>query len=191
MSKIKNKILTALFLILIIVPLSSTDSGHFQKIKKGNQMEFKLFSSAFAEGAMIPVQYTCDGVNESPPLNWSGAPKETKTFVLIVDDPDAPRGDWVHWVLFNIPASTTSLKENASLSGNFTEGIVQGMNDFRTNYYGGPCPPSGTHRYFFKLYALNISLSLNDSANKKQLLEAMKGHILAEAHLIGKYKRTR
>lgn len=191
MSKIKNKILNALLLVLIIVPLSSADSGHYQKIKKGKQMEFKIFSSAFADGAMVPVQYTCDGVNESPPLSWSGAPKETKTFALIVDDPDAPRGDWVHWMVFNIPASTTSLKENASMSGNFTQGIVQGVNDFRRNYYGGPCPPSGTHRYFFKLYALDIALALNDSANKKLLLEAMKGHILAEAHLIGKYKRSK
>ncbi len=154
-------------------------------------MDLKIFSPAFADGATIPSKYTCDGYNESPPLNWSGTPKDTKTFALIVDDPDAPRGDWVHWILFNIPASTNGLKENASISKNYSDVIVQGMNDFRNNVYGGPCPPSGIHRYFFRLFALDTELKLDASTNKKQLIEAMKGHILAEAHLIGKYKRAR
>ncbi len=190
-SDIMSGAVNALLLVLLIVPLSNTGSEYFQKIKKGKQMELKIFSPAFTEGSLIPARYTCDGLDESPPLNWSGAPKETKTFAIIVDDPDAPGGDWVHWVIFNIPASTTGLKENASLSGNFPDGIVQGFNDFRKNYYGGPCPPSGTHRYYFKLYALDTVFSLKESTGKKQLLEAMKGHIIAEVYLIGKYKRTR
>lgn len=191
MSKSKIQILHVLAAALIIFPLTGGSLVYSQKIKKEKKMEFKLYSSAFAEGAMIPIKYTCDGVNESPPLNWSDAPKETKSFALIVDDPDAPRGDWVHWVLFNIPASTTNLKENASMSENYPDVIVQGVNDFKDNLYGGPCPPSGVHRYFFKLFALDIVLNLNASVTKKILLEAMKGHILAEAHLIGKYKRAR
>jgi len=152
-------------------------------------MDFKIFSSAFKEGELIPSKYTCDGINISPPLNWNNPPKGTKTFALINDDPDAPIGDWVHWIVHNIPADVLELKEEASSKKTLPKGAVEGLNDFRKYNYGGPCPPSGTHRYFFKLYALDSSLLLKEGVTKKQLLEAMKGHILAEATLIGKYKR--
>lgn len=154
-------------------------------------MDFKIYSPAFKEGELIPSKYTCDGVNISPPLDWANPPKGTETFALINDDPDAPIGDWVHWVVFNIPAEVTQLPEASSSKHLLPKGTIEGMNDFRKDNYGGPCPPSGTHRYFFKLYALDVLLQLKETATKKQLLDAMKGHILAEAILIGRYKRLK
>jgi Raf kinase inhibitor-like YbhB/YbcL family protein len=161
--------------------------NHINEVK----MNFKISSSSFKDGEFIPTRYTCDGANVSPPLVWTAPPEKTKSFALINDDPDAPIGDWVHWILFNIPADTSELKEESSSKHNLPKGTIEGMNDFRKNNYGGPCPPSGTHRYFFKLYALDIPLQLKESTTKKQLLDAMKGHILAEATLMGKYKRQR
>jgi len=155
------------------------------------KMDFRISSPSFNNGELIPVKYTCDGANISPPLSWTAPPEKTKSFALIVDDPDAPIGDWVHWILFNIPSDSRELKEESSSKHNLPKGTIEGMNDFRKNNYGGPCPPSGTHRYFFKLYALDILLPLKESTTKKQLLDAMKGHILAEVTLIGKYKRQR
>ena len=152
-------------------------------------MEFRLFSSAFKEGEFIPSKYTCDGANISPPLNWLNTPGKSKSLAIICDDPDAPVGDWVHWVVYNIPPNITELKEEASSDKALPHGTCQGINDFRKNNYGGPCPPSGAHRYFFKLYALDIPLQCKTGFTKKLLLDAMKGHILAEASLMGKYKR--
>lgn len=152
-------------------------------------MEIK--SPAFAEGEMIPKKYTCDDVNVSPPLQWSGAPEGTKSYALIADDPDAPVGTWVHWVLFNIPADVTQLPENFPPQDKFDNGAVHGKNDFRKLGYGGPCPPGGTHRYFFKLYALDTTLDLKPGASKKDVLNAMKGHVLDQCQLMGKYKRQR
>ncbi len=180
-----------LFFFLLVAAIFQDEFDHFQKISKENKMEFKIFSSAFKEGELIPIKYTCDGLNISPPLNWTEPPKGTKSFALINDDPDAPIGEWVHWILFNIPADTRELKDDSSSKHNLPKGTIEGMNDFRKNNYGGPCPPSGTHRYFFKLYALDLFFPFKEGASKKQLLEAMKGHILAEATLIGKYKRVR
>jgi len=151
-------------------------------------MDFKLFSPVFNDGEFIPSEYTCDGVNISPPLRWANPPEGTKSFALIVDDPDAPAGDWVHWIVFNIPAYVLELPQNCSPE-HLPDGSVEGMNDFRRTNYGGPCPPSGTHRYFFKFYALDNLLSLKEGATKKQLLESMKEHILAKAVLTGRYKR--
>jgi len=133
---------------------------------------------------MIPAKYCCDGADVSPPLSIEGAPKETKSLALIVDDPDAPVGTWVHWVVWNIGVGTREIPENA-----VPQGAVEGMNDFRKRKYGGPCPPSGTHRYFFKLYALDAPLPLKPGAAKAQVEEAMKGHVLAQAELIGLYRR--
>jgi Raf kinase inhibitor-like YbhB/YbcL family protein len=149
----------------------------------------KISSSAFEEGGLIPSKYTCDGENISPALNWTGAPDGTASFALICDDPDAPLGNWVHWVIFNIPPKETGLKENIPAGKKLDNGTVQGMSDFRKNNYGGPCPPSGTHRYFFKLYALDKILDADSDLTKADLLKAIDGHILAQAQLIGKYKR--
>ncbi|HEX6290663.1 MAG TPA: YbhB/YbcL family Raf kinase inhibitor-like protein [Herpetosiphonaceae bacterium] len=146
-------------------------------------------SAAFSAHAAIPSQYTCDGTNISPPLAWSGAPSGTQSFALIADDPDAPRGTWVHWVLYNLPASVTQLPENIPALRSLDNGARHGTNDFRKLGYGGPCPPSGSHRYFFKLYALDTQLSLEGGATKQQLLQAMEGHILAQGELIGTYQR--
>jgi hypothetical protein len=149
----------------------------------------ELTSAAFKPGEMIPAKYTCDGPDVSPPLTWSDPPTGTKSFALISDDPDAPVGTWVHWVLWNIPASARSLEENLPKQGSLPHGARQGTTDFRRIGYGGPCPPSGTHRYFFKLYALDTTLDLPAATTKKHLEKAMQGHILAQAELMGKYRR--
>ncbi|HVP43538.1 MAG TPA: YbhB/YbcL family Raf kinase inhibitor-like protein [Terriglobales bacterium] len=160
--------------------------------QKGATMPFSLQSSAFKEGADIPRQYTCEGADVSPALAWSEPPSKTQTFALIADDPDAPVGTWVHWVAWNIPATARQLPENVSKTAELAGGGHQGTNDFRKTGYGGPCPPPGkAHRYFFKLYALDAKLELKPGATKKDLEQAMKGHILAETQLMGKYQRGR
>jgi len=158
------------------------------QVKGGNNMEIK--SSAFKNGARIPAKHTCDGVDVSPSLSWSKLPAGTKNLALVCDDPDAPMGTWVHWVVYDIPASSAGLPEKLPPLKELADGTKQGMNDFRAIGYGGPCPPSGEHRYFFKLYALDGPTGLKPGATKVQLLAAIKGrHILAEAELMGKYKR--
>lgn len=152
-------------------------------------MALELTSPAFSEGEMIPARYTCDGSDISPALSWSGVPETAKSLALICDDPDAPMGTWVHWVLFNIPADAVGLPAEISSAATLENGARHGKNDFRRLGYGGPCPPGGTHRYFFKLYALDTGLNLDSGITKDQLLKAMQGHILAEAQLMGKYKR--
>jgi len=152
-------------------------------------MAVTITSSSFTEGGLIPKKHTCDAEDISPDLNWSGVPKEAKSLALICDDPDAPGGTWVHWVLFNIPADVTTLQAGVSPDAVLKNGARHGKNDFRKLGYGGPCPPGGTHRYFFKIYALDTLLSLESGSTKSQLLAAMKGHILAEGQLMGKYKR--
>lgn len=154
-------------------------------------MALKLSSNAFEHGSMIPRDYTCDGKDISPQLSWTGVPSGTKSFALICDDPDAPVGTWVHWVLFNIPSETTELPENIAPLEVLPNGAKHGTNDFRKLGYGGPCPPGGTHRYFFKLYALDTMLDVAGGCSKRQLTEAMEGHILDAAQLMGKYSRSR
>lgn len=150
----------------------------------------KLTSTAFAEGETIPKQHTGDGKDVSPPLQWSDVPAGTKSFALICDDPDAPVGTWVHWVLFNVPADRTELPEGVPASKTVLGDARQGTNDFKKIGYGGPAPPRGKpHRYFFRLYALDTTLDLTESATKKDVEAAMKGHILAEGKLMGKYQR--
>jgi hypothetical protein len=153
----------------------------------GATMEIK--SQAFAHGALIPSKYTCDGADVSPPLAWSGAPAATRSFALIADDPDAPMGTWVHWVAWNIPAGELALEEGVPKKEALPSGTRQGITDFGRAGYGGPCPPSGTHRYFFKLYALDTTLELPATTTKKDLEKAMQGHIRAQAELMGKYTR--
>ena len=152
-------------------------------------MAITIASSAFTEGGMIPRTYTCDAEDASPDLKWSGVPTETRSLALICDDPDAPVGTWVHWVLYNVPPDVTELAAGIPPDATLKNGARHGKNDFRKLGYGGPCPPGGTHRYFFKLYALDTLLNLESGSTKAQLLAAMKGHILAEGQLMGKYKR--
>lgn len=149
----------------------------------------KLESSAFTANGLIPAKYTCDGEDLSPPLSWDAPPAGTQTLALIADDPDAPRGTWVHWVAYNLPTSVHQLPEGIPPEVKLAVGGTQGKNDFDRLGYGGPCPPGGTHRYFFKLYAIDRELSLPQSATKAQLLQAMEGHILANAELMGRYTR--
>jgi Raf kinase inhibitor-like YbhB/YbcL family protein len=149
---------------------------------------FAITSTAFKEGARIPRQYTCDGVNVSPPLEWIGVPKTARTLAIIADDPDAPSGTWVHWVLYNIPADNIGFVENLPSTQEIKGGGFQGKNDFKQIGYGGPCPPSGTHRYFFKLYALDSDLPLKDGATKSDVETAMSGHIVGQAQLMGTYR---
>jgi Raf kinase inhibitor-like YbhB/YbcL family protein len=173
--------------VLVLIPMllfCCRSSG-----EGGEKMEIKVTSSAFEEGGMIPSKYTCDGMDISPPLKWQGMPDGTQSIALISDDPDAPVGTWVHWVMFNIPADTNGLAENIPADKTLPNGARQGITDFRRIGYGGPCPPSGTHRYFFKLYALDKKLDLAAGADKAALLKAMEGHILAQGQLMGRYKR--
>ena len=152
-------------------------------------MDLKITSSAFEEGGLIPPKYTCDGENVSPPLKWEAVPEGAKSIALISDDPDAPMGTWVHWVLFNLPGETKELAENVPPDKTLTNAARQGTNDFRKIGYGGPCPPAGTHRYFFKIYALDAQIDMPAGATKAELLKAMQGHILSQGQLMGKYKR--
>jgi Raf kinase inhibitor-like YbhB/YbcL family protein len=153
-------------------------------------MSIEVTSTAFQQGKPIPKQHTGDGTDRSPPLRWSEPPAETKSIALICDDPDAPRGTWVHWVLFNLPPQTRELAEGVPTTASLPSGAKQGKNDFGNLGYGGPAPPKGKpHRYFFKLYALAATQDLAPGATKAQLEDAMKGHILAEGQLMGTYQR--
>ena len=149
-----------------------------------------ITSTAFQEGESIPVQYSCDGLDISPALSWSGVPEGTLSFAIILDDPDAPGGTWNHWVIFNIPADTRELGEAVPTTSQLDSGALQGRNSFARIGYGGPCPPSGSeHRYYFTIYALDITLDLSAGASKTQVLNAMQDHILAQAVVMGTYQR--
>lgn len=153
-------------------------------------MALSLRSAAFEPGSRIPQIYTCDGRDVSPPLRWTGAPRGTAGFALICDDPDAPMGTWVHWVLYNIPADTDRLPEALPASERLESGVLQGGNDFGKIGYGGPCPPRGKpHRYFFRLYALDCQLSTTAGLTKKALLAQMQGHVLENTEFHGLYGR--
>ena len=147
-------------------------------------LKMKIASAAFANNSKIPSKYTCDGENVNPPFEFIDIPKKAKSLALIVDDPDAPSRVWVHWVVYNINPTTTKVDENSVLQDG-----IEGMTDFGKPGYGGPCPPSGTHRYFFKLYALDITLDLPPNATREMLEKTMQGHIIDKAELIGLYSR--
>lgn len=154
------------------------------------RMTLELTSPAFEDGETIPSKFSCDGIDVSPRLEWSSVPEGTKSLALICDDPDAPMGTWVHWVLYGLPADTTSLPEGVPADEAIEDVALQGKNDFKRIGYGGPCPPPGKpHRYFFKLYALDTELDLKPGAKKKDLEKAMKGHVLAQGQLMGRYQR--
>jgi Raf kinase inhibitor-like YbhB/YbcL family protein len=155
----------------------------------GGEVALELTSTAYSDGEAVPARYTCDGENVSPPLAWTGVPQETATFALMFDDPDAPGGTWVHWVLFNIPGQTRSLAEGQPGVDELPDGSRHGANSWRRRDYGGPCPPSGTHRYVLKLYALDTALQVAPGATTVELMGAMAGHVLAQAELLGTYSR--
>lgn len=169
-------------------PAAGGKVGPSPEVKAG-AVAIKLRSVAFTEGGMIPAKYSCDGANVSPPLEWEGVPEGAKSLALVAEDPDAPNGVWVHWVVFNLPVGAGGLPEGVQASGEMRGGGLQGMNDFRKAGYGGPCPPGGVHRYFFRLYALDQLLPPGEGATKEQLMKAIEGHVLAQGELMGKYGR--
>ena len=178
--------MTVPFLFFSLLFSVVTPSGQ----QEAQIMSFHVTASAFPAEGTIPKKFTCDGPDVSPPLAWGGAPPGTQSFALIMDDPDAPVGTWVHWVLYDLPANTKELAEGVAKQEQLSNGARQGRNDFRKIGYGGPCPPPGKpHRYFFKLYALDKKLDLKAGASKAEAESAMKGHILAQAELMGRYGR--
>lgn len=180
--RIVNLILLGLLLILACVACQASFPGG--EGEGEGQMPMTISSTAFSEGDEIPRRHTCDGEDLSPPLTWSGTPNGTQSLVMITDDPDAPSGTFVHWVLYNIPPDTSSLSEGVRGIG------TQGVNGFGKSGYGGPCPPKGpAHRYFFKIYALDTSLNLQSGAKKAEVEKDMQDHVLAQGQLMGTYKR--
>jgi Raf kinase inhibitor-like YbhB/YbcL family protein len=178
------------WLLICALFASCSPSGQNAATPREPAGELKLTSAAFEAGGTIPRQFTCEGSDISPALMWTDPPVGTRSFALIVDDPDAPSGTWVHWVLFDLPASARQLPQDVPKQAELDSGARHGRNDFRRLGYGGPCPPPGpAHRYFFKLYALDAKMGLEPGATKAHLENAMKGHILAETQIMGRYGR--
>jgi Raf kinase inhibitor-like YbhB/YbcL family protein len=169
----------------IIVPHQPTNPG---PTRQAATPQIQVTSTAFKEGKAIPRQFTCQGINISPPLEWTPTP-HAKTIAIIANDPDAPAGEWTHWLVYNLPAATMGLIENMPAEEKVAGGGMQGKNDFGKTAYGGPCPPKGTHRYFFKVYALDTEVALKSGAAKDQLLKAIEGHILAQGQLMGTFAK--
>jgi len=194
MSPIVLIVVMALIIVIAVTYYSYTlrqeiGGNIFAQLIREAKVEFTLESQVFENNTEIPVKYTCDGANLSPPLKWSGAPVETKTYVLIVFDPDAPRGLFIHWIIYNIPPEISELKEGIPQENIVSEGL-QGINDFGYIGYGGPCPPRGSkHRYVFLLFALDKELELNGGAGLNDVINNMRGHIIAYAKLVGVYGR--
>jgi Raf kinase inhibitor-like YbhB/YbcL family protein len=182
----KSILFICFVLILVLAACSTTEASTTEA-----DMSLELKSDAFTNGQSIPAKYSCIGKNISPALTWSDPPSGTQSFALIVDDPDAPMGTWTHWVLYNIPVDARSLQEDLPVKGKNVEPntIYVGKNSSGDIGYDGPCPPSGTHRYYFKLYALDSLISLLPGASKDDLLKAMKGHILAQGELMGTFSK--
>src|SRR5512142_1927520 len=191
----KNEpILTALLVILMFCFAFNKPDALFSAQPSafvgGGAMSFSIQTNAFTPGGMIPKNYTCDGSDVSPELTWTNVPAGTQAFALIVDDPDAPAGTWTHWIAWNIPASVTRLTEGTAKNDTLADGTRQGKNDFKRIGYNGPCPPPGKpHRYFFKVYALGAKLDLKAGASRSELESAIKGKVLEQAEVIGKYGR--
>ena len=184
-SEMKRWICRATFFSGAIILMLATTGSVMAPPATNKKMS--LSSTAFKDGQPIPVNYTCDGKNISPQLSWSGAPGNTQSLALIVDDPDAPSGVWTHWILFNLPADTSELPEDFARSSSTAK---QGTNDFKKPGYGGPCPPGGkAHRYFFRIYALDTTLNLPAGASRKEIDAAMAKHVLAMGQLMGTYQR--
>jgi Raf kinase inhibitor-like YbhB/YbcL family protein len=176
--------------LLAVVGCLAGAAGRSARHPGGAVMPLELKSLDFTAGGNIPKQFTCDGADLSPALEWTAPPAATQSFALIADDPDAPMGTWVHWVIFDLPAKLRALPQNFPKTEQSADGSRQGRNDFRKIGYGGPCPPPGkAHRYFFKLYALDAKLNLKPGATKKDVERAMQGHILAQGEYMGRYSR--
>jgi hypothetical protein len=184
---------TAINLITILALIAAACSRSHNKVtsREGNTVNILITSDAFREGDAIPTKYTCDGEDISPALRWSDIPPNTKSLVLICEDPDAPSGAFTHWVLYNLPPTATELPEGVSVEARLANGAIQGRNDFKRIGYGGPCPPpkNGAHRYFFRLYALDTELQLQAGARRENIVLAMEGHVLATGRLMGTYQR--
>jgi hypothetical protein len=185
----KRRILIIFVSLTCLLLFKQNTDRVYAKTRGGAGMAITLTSVAFSDGGLIPREYTCDGKDISPPLAWEGVPDSAKSLAMICDDPDAPGGTWVHWVLFNIPATANELARNTPSDKVLENGARHGINDFRRFGYGGPCPPGGTHRYYFKIYALDIALTQKPGLTKAELLNAMQDHILADGQLMGKYQR--
>lgn len=176
----------------MLMPLAfcGTSALNSQTRQDSSPSGFRMESLAFAQGKRIPQRFTCEGADISPELKWSAPPAGTRSLVLIVEDPDAPGGIWTHWVAYNLPARAREIPESVPKQERLAGGGLQGLNSFGRIGYGGPCPPPGNaHRYFFRLYALDITLSLKPGASRQEVLAASKGHVLGEAHLMGRFKR--
>jgi Raf kinase inhibitor-like YbhB/YbcL family protein len=182
---------TMFFLLLatVLLVLATGGCGPTPSPESEGTVSLNLVSTAFEHGEPIPVNYSCDGSDISPPLQWDAPPGGTQSFALIVDDPDAPVGTWVHWVAYNLPGESWDLHEAIPPDAELAAGGLHGQNSWKRLGYGGPCPPSGTHRYFFKLYALDTALGLEPGATAEQVRQAMEGHVLAEGELMGTYSR--
>jgi Raf kinase inhibitor-like YbhB/YbcL family protein len=181
------------FLLIAVGIIFGSVCAKGSAVKRGTKImdTIKIESTAFKHLQPIPSQYTCDGADISPPLSWSNVPAAAKSLALIVDDPDAPARTWVHWIVYDLPAATDSLPENLPKTDTLAGGGKQGKTDFNRVGWNGPCPPNGTHRYFFKLYALDIMLNLPAGKTKHEIEKAMKGHVLAQGELAGTYLRKK
>jgi len=178
------------FAAILLAGLITGGCSQEPKSATGHVAKIQLASTAFADGQPMPVKYTADSLDISPPLAWTNGPAGTKSFALIVDAPDAPSGDWTHWVIFDLPLTTTRLAEDQPKLVQFKNSAKQGLNDFKKTGYNGPAPPPGkAHRYNFKLYALDKVTGLAPDATKADLLKAMDGHVLGEGQLMGTYQR--
>ena len=176
--------------LLVLASFTLMAQGQSASSAGGHAVPFTLTSSAFASGATMPDPYTCKGEDISPALEWNNAPAKTASFALVMDDPDAPAGDWVHWVLWDVPASKHALAENVAKSEQLEDGSRQGRNSFNRTGYSGPCPPPGQrHRYFFRLYALDSKITIAPGADRAALEAATKGHVLATAEYVGTFHR--
>ncbi len=184
-----SKVLIALAAFSSFLHLPTGNPDPFPSLNDEQQQSIELTSPSFQQGKMIPSQFTCDGKNITPTLKWDNIPDKAASLAIIADDPDAPGSTFVHWVIFNIPVDADGLSKNIPDRSELKNGAIQGINGRKETGYTGPCPPSGKHRYFFKLYALDTELDLGDNATKNELLEAMEGHIIAKDELMGKYKR--
>lgn len=185
--RIYKKMYLLMFFIAISIFLYFSEV--LEKSDKYANRSMKIISSAFAEGEIIPSKYICDGENISPPLEWSDFPDNTKTFVILCEDPDAFPKARVYWLMYNIPRNAHKLKENVLDLEKLPQGIIQGINDFRKIGYGGSCPPSGIHHYIFRIYALDIHLNVEPGLNKIQILNIIDKHVLAQGQLMGRYRR--
>jgi Raf kinase inhibitor-like YbhB/YbcL family protein len=172
--------------LLVVAPFAV---GAATNVAKGAAMPITVTSQAFQNMQPIPPKYTCDGQDISPPIAWKDVPPETKSIVLICDDPDAPVGTWTHWVCYGIPATVDSLPEDVPKKDSLPVGGCQGINSWLKLGYGGPCPPSGPHRYFFKVLALDVAMNLPSGKNRKDIEKAMRGHVIGQGELIGTYQR--